>query len=69
MLLLGGRVVAHGPPEQVLTPAHLGAAYGIELLTVGDGHTILDDPHHLAAGARHVHFDRTGHGTHDEPPS
>jgi iron complex transport system ATP-binding protein len=39
LLLVGGRVVAQGPPEAVLTPARLRDAYGIEteLLTGSDG--------------------------------
>jgi iron complex transport system ATP-binding protein len=30
VLLHGGRVLADGPPEQVLTPGHLETAYGVE---------------------------------------
>jgi manganese transport system ATP-binding protein len=47
LLLLGGRVVTSGPPDEVLTEANLAAAYGGHLLRVGDGTLILDDhPHH-----------------------
>jgi manganese transport system ATP-binding protein len=47
LLLLAGRVVASGPPAQVLTEANLAAAYGGHLLRVGEGTLILDDhPHH-----------------------
>ena len=47
LLLLAGRVVASGAPEEVLTEANLAAAYGGHLLRVGEGTLILDDhPHH-----------------------
>ena len=47
LLLLAGRVVASGPPEAVLTEAHLADAYGGHLLRVGEHTLILDDhPHH-----------------------
>ena len=47
LLLLAGRVVASGPPDQVLTEAHLADAYGGHLLQVGAQTLILDDhPHH-----------------------
>ncbi len=47
LLLLAGRVVASGPPAEVLTPDHLAEAYGGHLLRVGDNTLILDDhPHH-----------------------
>ena len=47
LLLLAGRVVASGPPDEVLTEANLAAAYGGHLLRVGAGTLILDDhPHH-----------------------
>jgi len=47
LLLLAGRVVASGPPGDVLTEDHLAAAYGGHLLRVGEGTLILDDhPHH-----------------------
>jgi iron complex transport system ATP-binding protein len=47
LLLLAGRVVASGPPDAVLTPEHLAAAYGGHLLRVGEQTLILDDhPHH-----------------------
>jgi ABC-type Mn2+/Zn2+ transport system ATPase subunit len=47
LLLLAGRVVASGPPGEVLTEANLAAAYGGHLLRVGEGTLILDDhPHH-----------------------
>ena len=47
LLLLAGRVVASGAPDDVLTEAHLADAYGGHLLRVGEHTLILDDhPHH-----------------------
>src|SRR5690606_19133964 len=46
VVLLAGRVVAQGPPEEVLVPDVLRSAYGGRLLVVGDGRIHLDDPHH-----------------------
>lgn len=47
LLLLAGRVVASGPPDEVLTEENLADAYGGHLLRVGAGTLILDDhPHH-----------------------
>ncbi|MFL6205270.1 MAG: metal ABC transporter ATP-binding protein [Acidimicrobiales bacterium] len=47
LLLLAGRVVASGPPADVLTEDNLAGAYGGHLLRVGEGTLILDDhPHH-----------------------
>ncbi len=47
LLLLAGRVVASGAPDDVLTEANLAAAYGGHLLRVGEQTLILDDhPHH-----------------------
>jgi iron complex transport system ATP-binding protein len=47
LLLLAGRVVASGPPDAVLTDAHLADAYGGHLLRIGERTLILDDhPHH-----------------------
>jgi len=47
LLLLAGRVVASGAPDEVLTEAHLAEAYGGHLLRVGEQTLILDDhPHH-----------------------
>lgn len=67
VLLLGGEVVASGPPAEVLTPRCLTKAYGIPLTALESGAVVLDDAHHRAAGTRHVHFDRTGHGEHHHP--
>ena len=40
LLLHEGRVVAMGPPVEVLTPAVLGPVYGVELAAL----TMPDDP-------------------------
>ena len=64
VLLLGGEVVASGPPADVLTARALTKAYGIPLTTLENGAVVLDDPHHLPAQKRHIHFDRTGHADH-----
>ncbi|WP_370324694.1 metal ABC transporter ATP-binding protein [Euzebya sp.] len=45
VVLLAGRVLAVGPPDEVLTAEHLQAAYGARPIVVGD-HVVLDDPHH-----------------------
>jgi len=46
VLLLAGRVVAVGPPDEVLTDGPLRQAYGGRLVTLGDDLLMLDDPHH-----------------------
>ena len=46
LLLLAGRVVASGPPKEVLTDVHLADAYGAHLLRLGDRTLILDDHAH-----------------------
>ncbi|MFO7778380.1 MAG: zinc ABC transporter ATP-binding protein AztA [Nitriliruptoraceae bacterium] len=66
VLLLGGEVVASGSPTDVLTARALTQAYGIPLTTLENGAVVLDDPHHLPAQKRHIHFDRTGHADHPE---
>lgn len=51
VVLLAGRVVACGPPEEVLVPEHLAAAYGQRLVHIGDNVLMLDDtPHHVGEG-------------------
>ena len=58
VVLLAGRVVAAGAPEQVLTGDHLADAYRDRLLDVG-GIRLIDDPHHHGPRADrhdgHVH--------------
>ena len=44
VVLMSGRVVAYGPPEQVLTRANLEEAYGLGSLH-GSGEDFIDDPH------------------------
>lgn len=46
VVLLAGRVVGVGPPDEVLTESGLGDAYGGRLVTMGDNVLLLDDPHH-----------------------
>jgi manganese transport system ATP-binding protein len=60
-LLLAGRVVASGPPEEVLTAENLMTAYGPSLLHVEDGQVFLDDAAHAPTASRHLHRDRTIH--------
>lgn len=50
-VLLAGRVVACGPPSQVLTPAHLREAYAGRVLDLGGSAVALDD------GSHHEHHD------------
>ncbi|MDZ7674795.1 MAG: zinc ABC transporter ATP-binding protein AztA [Acidimicrobiales bacterium] len=45
VLLLAGRPVAIGPPEEVLCEEHLRDAFGGRFIRVGDA-LLLDDPHH-----------------------
>lgn len=55
VVLLAGRVVAAGPPGEVLVPEVLRQAYGGRLLVVqGQGAVLLDDPHHHAHGHDHT---------------
>jgi len=60
VLLLSGRVVASGPPGQVLTAEHLSDAYRIRLVS-RDGALVVDDPHHGAVAGRHIHLHRPPH--------
>ncbi len=61
VLLLAGRVVAAGPPGEVLAPRHLADAYGASLLHVEEGSVLLDDPAHRPVPGRHAHRERTIH--------
>jgi ABC-type Mn2+/Zn2+ transport system ATPase subunit len=45
VLLLAGRVVAHGPPAEVLTAEHLLDAFGIALRRVEDALLLGEEPH------------------------
>lgn len=55
VILLAGRVVAAGPPEQALTVENMTTAYQRELVEVGPGHHLLDDSHHGHADPGHSH--------------
>jgi manganese transport system ATP-binding protein len=55
VLLLAGRVVACGPPDEVLTVEHLTEAYGASLLHVEGERLFIDDPHHRPTESRHAH--------------
>lgn len=49
VVLLAGRVVGAGPPEEVLVTERLQDAYGGRLGGVGAGAIMFDDPHHRPA--------------------
>ena len=57
VILMTGRVAAEGPPDDVLKPDLLSAAYGIGLVHLEDGGVVLDDAAHRPV-RRHVHFER-----------
>jgi manganese transport system ATP-binding protein len=61
VLLLAGRAVASGPPDEVLTAEHLSAAYGASLLHVDGEGIFVDDPAHQPVPGRHTHRQRTIH--------
>ncbi len=61
VLLLSGRVVASGPPGDVLAAEHLAAAYGAALLHVEEGTLFVDDPAHQPVDGRHTHRERSIH--------
>jgi ABC-type Mn2+/Zn2+ transport system ATPase subunit len=46
VLLMANRVVAFGPPADVLADGPLSEAYGARILRLPDGLTVVDDPHH-----------------------
>lgn len=46
VVLLAGRVVATGPPDRVLTRAHLRSAYGHQLIDLGDEAGTIDEHVH-----------------------
>lgn len=49
VMLLANRVVAYGPPAEVLVDEHLTAAYGGRAVHLPSGTLVLDDPHHTHA--------------------
>jgi manganese transport system ATP-binding protein len=59
VVLLSRRVVAWGPPEEVLSVENLTAAYGPNLLHVEESQMFIDDPAHRPVPGRHVHRDRS----------
>jgi iron complex transport system ATP-binding protein len=61
VVLMSGRVVAAGSPDEVLTAEHLRAAYGPNLIHVEGTRLFLDDPIHRLADPRHEHQDRSIH--------
>jgi manganese transport system ATP-binding protein len=56
VMLLANRIVAFGPPDEVLTDGPLSAAYGGRVLRVAEGVIVMDDPCHDG----HDHGDRLG---------
>ncbi len=61
VILMSGRVVASGPPDEVLTEEHLRDAYGPSLIHVEGTRLFLDDPIHRPTDPRHEHQDRSIH--------
>ncbi|MCB1018141.1 MAG: metal ABC transporter ATP-binding protein [Acidimicrobiales bacterium] len=61
VVLLAGRLVADGPPPDVLTADHLAAAYRGAVLRLADGSLVVDD------GAHHhpVPDEEADHGRHE----
>lgn len=55
VVLLAGRVVAAGPPGQVLTHDLVADAYGGHAHVMDDGTVLIDDPHLHHHGAEHLH--------------
>ncbi len=61
VVLLSGRVVASGPPDEVLTGENLVSAYGPSFLHVDDERVFIDDPAHSPVAGRHSHRERIIH--------
>ncbi len=61
VVLMSGRVVAAGTPDEVLTEEHLRDAYGPSLIHVEGTRLFLDDPIHRPTDSRHEHQDRSIH--------
>jgi ABC-type Mn2+/Zn2+ transport system ATPase subunit len=53
VMLLANRVVAFGPPGEVLTDGPLSAAYGGRVLRVPEGVMVMDDPCHDRGDHQH----------------
>ena len=60
-VLMAGRVIAFGPPQEALSPENLALAYGIKVVQAADGRFVVDDPAHASVPGRHVHLDRSIH--------
>lgn len=61
VILMAGRVVASGTPDEVLTGEALREAYGAALLHSDGDQVFLDDPAHQPSQGRHVHQARSIH--------
>lgn len=61
VILLSGRVVASGPPADVLTTENLTGAYGPSLLHIAEGSIFIDDPAHQPVPGRHIHREKSVH--------
>lgn len=61
VILLAGRVVAQGIPEEVLTVENLLDAYGSTHVHVQEDTPFLDDAAHRPVPGRHLHRDRKIH--------
>lgn len=61
VVLMSGRVVAAGTPDEVLVEQHLRNAYGPSLIHVEGTRLFLDDPVHRPTDTRHEHQDRSIH--------
>lgn len=55
VLLMSGRLIAEGTPEQVITPDHLTTAYGSSILHPEAGGVFVDDPIHRPVVDGHPH--------------
>ena len=68
VVLLATRVVAEGPPEEVLDPEHLAEAYGGHLHELPGGALVMDDPTPHDHGHAPGHAGERGHAHgHDAP--
>ncbi|MEX1037399.1 MAG: metal ABC transporter ATP-binding protein [Acidimicrobiia bacterium] len=55
VILLSGRVIAEGPPRNVMTTDNLTAAYGQSVLHPEFDVPVIDDPAHTPVDTRHTH--------------
>lgn len=46
VVLLDGRIIAAGAPEEVIVDGHLNTAFGTEITRLPTGQLLLDHPHH-----------------------